>query len=129
MKFNSFSLVSLSLLSVFAMSAQANEVHLITKKPTKIEYRLAYEDQGQEPIFGATQMVQVNGNYNIPLALASHQAVGVVIESVNGHVLPDTAKQFNKEEQCSIATNSLNTGGKLYFNADKHSITCSRSYI
>jgi len=126
MKFNKLTLATSTVMSIFVISAHANEVQLIVNKPMEVVYRLAYQDQGKNPVLSEPMTISINENYTIPVDLNNHLAAGIVIDSVAGHVLPDTAKQFNKPEQCSLATDANMRMGKLTLTSDKKVINCRR---
>lgn len=108
----------------FTGAAQANEVQLTVNKPMNVTYRVAYQDQGSQPVLGELQSAQIDKDLIIPINLSNHMVAGLVVASVDGHVLPDTANQFNQPNQCSITTDSEKTSGKLAISLEKKQINC-----
>lgn len=108
----------------FTGAAQANEIQLTVNKPMNITYRIAYQDQGSQPVLSEPQSVQVDKDLIIPINLSNHTLAGIVIVSTDGHVLPDKANQFNQPNQCSITTDSEKTSGKLAISLEKKQINC-----
>ncbi len=106
-------------------AVHANEVKLTVNKPMQIVYQLAYQDKGSHALLEEMKTIQVDDSYIIPINLNQHMAAGVVIDSVDGHVLPATANQFNQHHQCSIATNLANTKGELKLSGYKKKIECT----
>lgn len=108
----------------FSVVVQANEVRLTVNKPINITYRLAYQDTGNKPVLGELQSVQVDKSISIPINLNNHAVVGIVPVSADGHVLPNTANQFNQPNQCSMTTNAQKTSGELAFIIETKKATC-----
>lgn len=117
--------ISLLILSTAAIKiAHANEVKLTVNKPMQVIYQLAYQDKGSRPVLSEAQTIQVNDIFIIPFDLNDHTAAGIVIDSVDGHVLPPTANQFNQSQQCSIATNTIHPKGELKLRGYPKKIEC-----
>ena len=120
MQLKQWGLVVLGCLGV-VMTAQANEVLLTANQPMQVSYQLAHQNKNGQPVLGATQSIKLDKNTVITVPLANFDRAGVVITSVDGHVIPS---EFNKPEQCAMTTDKVRTSGVLALTMSAHSASC-----
>ena len=126
MKFKRLGVILLACLG-FVEIAHANKVLLTANQPMKITFRVAHKNPNNQPVFGQLQSIAVNKNVNVPVSLNNYDRAGIVIISIDGHELPESANQFDQPEQCSMTTDRTKTMGTIELILSKHSINC-RSY-
>ena len=125
MKFKRMCVLALSGFCFAAATAHANKVLLTANQPTKITFKVAHKNKGNEIVYGEIKSVDVNKKaLTIPVDLNGYDLAGIVIVSADGHTLPDTANQFDQPEQCSMTTNKNKSTGKLVFIMDAHTASC-----
>lgn len=120
--------IKLSLMTaclVLSVGAHANEVLITSDQSMKIGYKVAHKNINGSTVFGELQTVTVNPNFNIHFNLDQYDRAGVVIISVDGHILPASANQFDQAKQCSMTTDLTKATGALKFTLSPHSVTCS----
>lgn len=108
----------------FAMTAHANEVVLSANQPMKIAFRVAHKNKNAQPVYGELQTVNLNKNYRVPIPLDNYDRAGIIVVSANGHVLPPSANQFDRPEQCSMTTDKTKKSGSLEFAMTKQTLSC-----
>lgn len=104
--------------------ASANEVSLIANAPTEITYKIAHKNVAGSTEFGAEQTVHVHGSVPIEIDLDGYALGGIVPIAINGHRIPTYVTQFDRENQCSMATDGNHPTGSLTFTTSAHSFTC-----
>lgn len=109
----SFTALSAALTS----TAFANEVILKNissqKNPVTITYKIAHKNANENTIFDPPQTVYLEQDQNIEFKLNGFQLAGMVIMSIDGHLLPDSINQFDKPMQCSLTTDKDRPNGSL----------------
>lgn len=119
-------LLSFTLLGL-ASFANANEVLLTSNTPLQISFRTAHKSLTGPVEYGPLQTVSVNNNAKVTTDLKTDALTGLVIVSVNEHVLPPNVTQFNVPQQCAMTTDKTKSTGTLAFELGPHKLTC-RSY-
>ncbi len=106
--------------------ASANTVTYQTNKPLTVTYQPAYQTAAGEIIKGERVTQQINGSLSIPVQLGNYQYVGIITDNVDGHELPEGAKQFG-HSSCSARTDKTKTQGTITLIREPHKISCARS--
>lgn len=107
-----------------ASNAMANNVLLTSKAPIDITYHVVRVKGDGHPVFGELRSMKLNHSANIACDLKGHDKSGVVLVSVNGHVLPDNINQFNQPRNCTMTTDAGHPSGELELATTEHSIKC-----
>lgn len=103
----------------------ANNVILSTTKPAEISYHVARVNRDGHPVFDELKTMKLDHSTTIACDLNGYQRSGIVIVSVNGHVLPDHINQFNQPKNCTMTTDAAHPAGALEFTVTEHSIKCA----
>jgi hypothetical protein len=114
--------------------AMANQVTITNvsqlHKPMTVVYEVAHKNSGDHVVLGAQQTLTVNEPVLLPVDLENFDFAGIVIVSVDGHVLPVDDNQFDTPEQCSLTTDKNHTAGIVQLDSNTSSgghgsINCS----
>ena len=111
-------------------SAFANTVKYQLNQPMQVTYQVAHQKAGGPIVLG--QRTRLNGN-TVHLQQNGYSFVGVVTDNINGHELPESAKQFRGAQSCTASTgkNNPNASIKLTFTpkttTQKGRIQCAHS--
>jgi len=109
----------------FTFAAQANEVVVSSDQPATITYKVAHQNKNSQPTFSNEQSLTLNKKTLIPVSLDDYDLVGIVVTSVNNHLISVSENQFNQPKQCSVTTSKTHASGVLQlFLSDTHTVKC-----
>ena len=100
-----------------ANAAIANHATLLNTSsghhPLNIVYQMAYQNPGEPVVLGSPQKIQLNKEMTIQFSMNGYQLAGMVPVSIDGHVLPASANEFDNPQRCSLTTDHKHDSGTL----------------
>lgn len=112
------------MMSVLSTATFAGEILLTANEAHEVVYRIAHKNETGPIVLGELEKTNLRSNLHVKVKRHGFDYAGIVIYSVDGHVLPSFTNAFPNKYQCSIALNKEHGAGALEISMDPHKITC-----
>ena len=109
---------------IMAGTVFANGVAFNTNKPMQVTYQVAHQKADGQVIL-SQQKTQRIDHSAVPVRLMGFRYVGIIVDAVDGHVLPASARRFGERESCTVRTSLLKPRGMINLTRSPHRIMCN----
>lgn len=113
-----------------SVGALANEVTLnnLSNTPMHIVFQYAHKNKIGSTHLSAAVHETLNGKKTFSVLLNGYDYAGVIIDSVDGHSIPISARKF-AVRSCAVITSQTKTSGQVSFDRKTvpNKITCSKT--